>query len=81
MAAVFLKLKLNIQDNTTSFTFVGNFERISYLIGGGVGDLDNGKLATSLDIAKDLMDPNAWSGLRGAPRTDAMPLKCNENIS
>lgn len=43
------------------------------LNGGGVGERDSGKLATSLDIASDLMEPNVCSGLRGAPRTDAMP--------
>lgn len=47
---------------------------VSYLRGGGVGERDRGKLATSRDIARDLMDPNACSGLRGAPKTDAIPL-------
>lgn len=45
-----------------------------YLIGGGVGDLDNGKLATSRDIARDLIEPKVCSGLKGAPSTEAIPL-------
>lgn len=48
---------------------------ITNLNGGGVGDLESGKLATSRDIANDLMEPNACSGLRGAPNTEAIPLQ------
>jgi hypothetical protein len=46
-----------------------------YLKGGGVGDRESGKLATSRDIARDLIDPKVCSGLSGAPNTDAIPLK------
>lgn len=47
----------------------------NYLRGGGVGDRDNGKLATSREIASDLIDPKVCSGLNGTPSTDAIPLK------
>lgn len=30
-------------------------------VGGGVGVLDKGKLATSLLTAKELIEPNVWS--------------------
>lgn len=46
-----------------------------YLNGGGVGERDSGKLATSLEMASDLIEPKVCSGLSGAPKTDAMPLK------
>lgn len=49
-------------------------EQFLYLNGGGVGERDSGKLATSLDIARDLMEPKVCSGLRGAPSTEAIPL-------
>lgn len=59
---------------------VQKFLLFSYLSGGGVGDRDSGKLATSLEIANDLIEPNVCSGLSGAPNTDAMPLWKKLNI-
>lgn len=35
---------------------------LSQAVGGGVGVLDRGKLATSRLTANDLIEPNGWSG-------------------
>lgn len=49
---------------------------LSNVEGGGVGVLDRGKLATSRPAARDLIDPNGWSGDSWATGA-TMPLKQN----
>lgn len=44
------------------------------MLGGGVGVLDRGKLATSLLTERDRMDPKVWSGDKLAPTDGTMPL-------
>jgi hypothetical protein len=44
------------------------------MVGGGVGVLDRGKLATSRLTERDLIDPNVWSGDKFAPTEGTIPL-------
>lgn len=52
---------------------------LSQAVGGGVGVLDSGKLATSRPIAKDLIEPNGWSG-DSCTAVGTTPLKLNSKI-
>jgi len=44
------------------------------MLGGGVGVLDRGKLATSRLTERDLIEPNVWSGDKLAPTEGTIPL-------
>lgn len=44
------------------------------MVGGGVGVLDRGKLATSRLTDRERIDPNVWSGDRVATADGIMPL-------
>jgi hypothetical protein len=50
------------------------FELYLSIVGGGVGVLDRGKLATSRLTERDRIDPNVWSGDRLAPTEGTMAL-------
>lgn len=56
--------------------WMGRYTNLSNVEGGGVGVLDRGKLATSRPAARDLIDPNGWSGDSWATGA-TMPLKQN----
>lgn len=51
------------------------------MLGGGVGVLDRGKLATSLLTERDLMDPKVWSGDKLAPTDGTMPLLTEPDVT
>lgn len=55
-------IRVKTQKLNHTFKIERIITNLSQAIGGGVGVLDKGKLATSRPAAKDLMEPNGWSG-------------------
>lgn len=51
------------------------------IVGGGVGVLERGKLATSRLTERDRIDPNVWSGDRLAPTEGTMPLLTDPDVT
>lgn len=51
------------------------------MVGGGVGVLDRGKLATSRLTERDLIDPNVWSGDKLAPTEGTIPLLTDPDVT